>query len=64
MATRYRDRENDRMPRRPRLRLLTGLAALFVAVLIGAAAMWYGLTSVVDPTVQEPRVPPGGSSGR
>ncbi|BCJ26278.1 hypothetical protein AB0I55_28205 [Actinocatenispora sera] len=52
------------MPRRPRLRLLTGLAALFVAVLIGAAAMWYGLTSVVDPTVQEPPVPPGSGSGR
>lgn len=52
------------MPRRPRLRLLTGLAALFVAVLIGAAAMWYGLTSVVDPAGQEPPVPPSSSSGR
>jgi hypothetical protein len=64
MPTRYRERENDRMLRRPRLSLLTGLAALFVAVLIGAAAMWYGLTSVVDPTAQEPPVPPSSSSAR
>jgi len=61
MATRYRYRDNDGMARRARRRrlaLLTGLAAIIAAVLLGAAAMWYGLAALVDPTGTDPPVPP------
>lgn|GEM_PF-5313189 len=47
-----------RRARRRRLALLTGLAAIIAAVLLGAAAMWYGLAALVDPTGTDPPVPP------